>query len=194
MRVNQQQPRSYGAGVTGDARANLLLGNALRFRGQPYVWGGGHASRTGVQPVDCSGLIGQAARMSGIKFEGRARDMQARAQRIGKNDLRPGDLVFKGSPAYHVGLYLGNGQVLHASRRGKPVQMTGLNGWTSAGRIPGLNGGAPSGRRQAAPRVAAPAARPRVAVPRDTALFRHPVRSSPEPPPFPPAREARHDR
>ena len=182
MRVNQRQARAYGTGVGGDAKANQFLANAMRFKGQPYAWGGGHGNRTGVQPVDGSGLVGQAARMAGVRFEGRARDMQARARKIAMKDLRPGDLVFKGSPARHVGIYMGNGQVLHAPSRGKPVQVTGMGGWTSAGRIPGMNGGAPTRASQATRPLQeeAPAARQHHArrhVARDTTDLRPATRS-----------------
>ena len=160
MRVDRRQVRAPQASRAGDARAQALVAQAMRFRGQRYVWGGGHARRTGVQPVDCSGLVGQAARLAGFSFEGRARDMQARARRIGMDALRPGDLVFKGRPARHVGIYVGNGQVLHAPRSGANVGLTSLRGWTSAGRIPGVNAGHETGAPAEAPR---PRRRPRMA-------------------------------
>lgn len=156
MRVERRQARTPHTSGAGCPRAQALLGQAMRFRGQRYEWGGGHDRRTGIQPVDCSGLVGQAARLSGLRFEGTAATMQARARRVPMNALRPGDLVFKGHPAFHVGLYVGRGQVLHAPRTGSRVQVTGLDGWGSAGRIPGVNAGAPG------PEAEAPRRRPRV--------------------------------
>jgi len=124
---------------TGASATDRFLAEAQKFIGQPYEWGGGHDAQSGIQPVDCSGLIGQAARAMGLDFEGRARDMQDAVKQVDMSDLKPGDLVFKGDPATHVGIYMGDGKVLEAPRTGEDVQITDLNdSWTSAGRIPAL--------------------------------------------------------
>jgi cell wall-associated NlpC family hydrolase len=116
--------------------SSRLAATALRFQGQRYDWGGGHSRRTGLQPVDCSGLVIQAARLCGLHLaEGRARDLQRRGTPVSLRHLRPGDLVFKGHPATHVGIYLGGGRVLHSPGRGKRVTQTGMHGWTSARRV-----------------------------------------------------------
>ena len=100
--------------------ATRFVAQALAFEGQPYAWGGGHDKSNVVQPVDCSGLIVQAAQMTPVKgviFGGKASEMQGRGEAVPFEEaaLKPGDLLFKGEPASHVGIYLGNGQVLHAS-------------------------------------------------------------------------------
>lgn len=99
----------------GDA-AGRLIGNAMRFLGQPYHWGGGHASRLSHPgPVDCSGLVVQAARWSGLNFDGTAATQQRRGRAVSMNALQPGDLLFHGTPASHVGIYIGDGRAIHAS-------------------------------------------------------------------------------
>lgn len=127
-----------------------FLSNARRFVGQPYEWGGGHDSSRGVQPVDCSGLVIQAGRLAGVNLNGRAQDQQRLGRAVSKSDLRPGDLVFRGNPARHVGIYLGEGKVLHAPRRGTQVRVESFNpnNWGSARRV--FEGNAASVANQAA--------------------------------------------
>lgn len=115
-----------------------FLSNARRFVGQPYEWGGGHDNSRGhIQPVDCSGLVIQAGRLAGVNLNGRAQDQQKLGRAVSKSDLRPGDLVFRGNPARHVGIYLGEGKVLHAPRRGTQVRVESFNpnNWGSARRV-----------------------------------------------------------
>ncbi|HEY9720424.1 MAG TPA: NlpC/P60 family protein, partial [Oscillatoriaceae cyanobacterium] len=94
------------------------MANAMRFLGQPYLWGGGHTATTFSKPapVDCSGLVQQAARMSGFNLDGTADMQQSRGTPVPLTvaALKPGDLVFVGNPAEHVGSYIGNNQVLDA--------------------------------------------------------------------------------
>jgi LysM repeat protein len=138
--------------------AQAFLNQAMKFKGQPYKWGGGHGNETfsGPGPVDCSGLVTQAARMQGLKLGGTAKTLRAQGQPVSLNALNPGDLVFRGTK--HVGIYAGNGQVLHAPRRGQPVQMTGLKGWDAARRPFGGAAAAPVPAGQAvAPKARAAA-------------------------------------
>lgn len=138
-RVANTAPLS-GANATGANRpsnaADRFLENAKKFMGRPYLWGGGHGANTGVQNVDCSGLVLQAARMTGgINLDGTAAMQQRMGQPVSMNNLKPGDLVFKGNPAYHVGIFIGNGQVLHAPKTGDVVRVTSVSGWESARRV-----------------------------------------------------------
>jgi Tfp pilus assembly protein FimV len=62
---------------------------------------------------------------------------------VGLKELKPGDLLFKGNPATHVGIYLGNGQFIHSPRTGDVVKiqaMSSYSGWDNARRI--FDGGA----------------------------------------------------
>lgn len=125
--------KSYSA-----SKVDEYIANAKKFLGQSYLWGGGHSSKNGVQRVDCSGLVLQAARMSGMNLDGTAAMQQRMGKTISMNELKPGDLLFKGNPATHVGIYLGNGQFIHSPRTGDVVKiqsMSSYSGWNNARRI-----------------------------------------------------------
>lgn len=110
--------------------------NALNFLGQPLAWGGGHgATMTRPGAVDASGLVQQAARMSGLNLDGRAQDQQKKGIPVAMWDLKPGDLVFHGKPATHVGIYAGDGYVLAASSSRKQVALTNLSYFDNARRV-----------------------------------------------------------
>lgn len=118
----------YGLG-TGSQRGSAAQGQAavdwaLTQVGKPYVWGG-----TGPDGYDCSGLTSQAWRAAGLTINRTSRDQYRQVRKIEHSQLRPGDLVFYGSgndPASitHVGMYVGGGQMVEASRPGVPVRVT----------------------------------------------------------------------
>lgn len=117
----------------GESKAQAFLDKALAFVGQPYEWGGGHGEpRSGVGPVDCSGLVFQAARQAGIDLPpGTTQTYFGLEPALKRDELKPGDLVFfdthgEGSHS-HVGIYLGEGKFLHAPRTGEPVQIGDLD-------------------------------------------------------------------
>ena len=139
-RINSNQTRTYSSqGVRDDQRKNKadeFLRNAMQFKGQPYKWGGGHGGTFNKPgPVDCSGLVQQAARMSGINLDGTAAMQQRMGKAVSMQDLKPGDLVFRGNPASHVGIYVGDGKVLHAPQPGQAVQLTTASSFDSARRV-----------------------------------------------------------
>jgi LysM repeat protein len=109
---------------------------ARAFIGQPYAWGGGHGSpMTKPGPVDASGLVQQAARRAGIKLDGTAAMQQTQGKAVAMTELKPGDLVFKGTPATHVGIYAGNNQVIAAFKPGKPAGLTNVRYFDNARRV-----------------------------------------------------------
>lgn len=127
--VGQQATARAGQRGAADNAVDRFLAMAMRFKGQPYLWGGGHTGATFSKPgpVDCSGLVSQAAKMAGIKgLVGWTVPLEGQSRPIPMGQLRPGDLVFRGPKGNtrHVGIYLGNGKVLHAPRTGQPVQLT----------------------------------------------------------------------
>jgi cell wall-associated NlpC family hydrolase len=108
-----------------EAKAARFVNHARRFLGQPFRWGGGHGPKPLdlPGPVDCSGLVVQAARQSGLALGGCAAELQRLGREVPMTDLRAGDLVFQGTPALDVAICLGWGRVLHASRqRGKVIE------------------------------------------------------------------------
>lgn len=101
------------------ASANAsALAMAMGKLGSPYQWGG-----SGPNAFDCSGLVQWAYQNVGVDVP---RTSQAQSQfgtSVAKSDLEPGDLVFFYSPVSHVGIYAGDGQVVHASNSSRPVAM-----------------------------------------------------------------------
>ena len=90
---------------------------ALTQLGKPYVWGA-----SGPGGFDCSGLMLYAWRSAGRSLPHSSRAQYASTTRVSVSQIRVGDLVFYGSPIHHVGMYIGNGQMVEASRRGTPVR------------------------------------------------------------------------
>lgn len=104
-----------------------MLKRALALLGTPYRWGGTSPERG----FDCSGLVGYVFRNSlGIELPRISRDMATVGQLIhDRNALVEGDLVFfsrRGKHVDHVGIYIGNGQFVHAPRTGKDVEVANL--------------------------------------------------------------------
>jgi cell wall-associated NlpC family hydrolase len=106
--------------------------------GWPYRWGGESRAEGG---FDCSGLIDYALAAAGFSV-GRptAAGLQALAQPVALAAVQPGDLVFVGAPAHHVGLVVAAGLAIEAPHTGAVVHYEPLvdGGWTSAGRLAAL--------------------------------------------------------
>lgn len=118
--------------------AQRFIDNAKRFLGIPYLYGGGHSGyMTKPGRVDCSGLVLQAAHMAGFNLDGCAADQQRMGRPVSMRDLKPGDLVFRGMPAHHVGIYIGNGQVIHAPQTGDVVKISPVSYFENARRVIG---------------------------------------------------------
>lgn len=110
-----------------EGRIKGMLKRGLALLGTPYRWGGSSPE----SGFDCSGLVGYVFRNTlGIELPRISRDMANVGELVRDRDaLIEGDLVFfsrKGSRVDHVGIYLGNGQFLHAPRTGKDVEVASL--------------------------------------------------------------------
>lgn len=119
---------------------------ARKWLNTPYQWGGGHSGPVPIgTPVDCSGLVNQVYGISGTTytqvFKGSSvPNLQA---------ALPGDLVFFGNAlapgeAYHVGIYIGGGQMIDAPHTGTTVRIDNVSGFGSIAAIRRLlppNGG-----------------------------------------------------
>ena len=116
-------PAQESAKAPGGAIQQLLKA-ATSLIGTPYRWGG-----TSTEGFDCSGLVGYVFRNAlGIELPRVSREMAAKtdAKLIrDREELHPGDLVFFGlrGRVNHVGIYVGDGQFLHAPSRGKDVRV-----------------------------------------------------------------------
>lgn len=113
------------SGLSG--KSNNITDFAQKFLGTPYVWGG--TSPTG---FDCSGFVQYVYKHFGVDLPRISADQARAGRRIGLGDLRPGDLVAldnssRNNGADHIGIYLGNGQIIHAPRPGSAVEIAGLN-------------------------------------------------------------------
>jgi len=86
--------------------------------GKPYRWGS-----AGPHSYDCSGLTSAAWATAGVRLPHNARRQFGTVTRIGRAQLRPGDLVFFYSNVQHVGIYIGADQMIHAPRHGEVVRV-----------------------------------------------------------------------
>lgn len=117
-------PPSRSGGHSSSAVVNI----AKRYLGIPYVYGG--ASPSG---FDCSGFVQYVFGKAGISVPRTASAQQRAAHRV--YNPRPGDLVFFGYPAYHVGIYVGGGKMASAHKPGTVTDIGGIYGAHTFGRI-----------------------------------------------------------
>lgn len=110
---------SYTGPATGNAR--IALQTAYAQLGKPYVWGA-----AGPNSFDCSGLTMYAWAAAGVSLPHSSRMQFNSGPHVARSALQPGDLVFFYSPIHHVGMYVGNNQMIHASTYGQPVQISPL--------------------------------------------------------------------
>lgn len=110
----------YGEGVS-DVRVDLCE-YAKQFRGNPYVWGGTSLTNG----ADCSGFVLSIFAKYGIYLPHSSRAQANMGTKISMSEARPGDLVFysKGGRINHVAIYIGGGQVIHASSPKTGIRIT----------------------------------------------------------------------
>lgn len=111
-----------------NSRAAASVSYAYSKLGSPYVWGA-----TGPDAFDCSGLIQAAYRSAGISLPRTTYAQIGAGQRVSRSELLPGDLVFFYSGISHVGLYVGNGQMVHAPNPSAPVRVAPIDEMPFAG-------------------------------------------------------------
>lgn len=125
-------PDRYGPPSRPASAPSGAAATAVRFAlaqlGDPYVW-----AAAGPHSWDCSGLTMAAWEAVGRDLPHYSAAQYLQTTPVTADELRPGDLVFwsGGGPAaiYHVALYLGDGQVVHAPRPGTSVRIEGMRSW-----------------------------------------------------------------
>ncbi|WP_327428097.1 C40 family peptidase [Streptomyces sp. NBC_01236] len=106
-----------GGAVPSSARAAAAVAAARSALGRPYVWGA-----TGPSGFDCSGLMQWSYARAGVGLPRTSQEQRYAGRQVPLSQARPGDLVTYRSDASHVGMYVGNGQVIHAPYPGAPVR------------------------------------------------------------------------
>lgn len=111
-----------------NSRAAAAVSYAYSKLGSPYVWGA-----TGPDAFDCSGLMQAAYRSAGISLPRTTYAQIDAGRRVSRSELLPGDLVFFYSAISHVGIYVGNGQMVHAPNPSAPVRVAPIDEMPFAG-------------------------------------------------------------
>jgi len=111
------------------ASSNALLAYASQFLGIPYVWGG-----TSPSDFDCSGFTQYVFAHFGVNLPRVSEAQQNVGTLVSRANLQPGDLVFFGTPAHHVGIYVGNGNMINAPHTGAVLRIQSLNNDFTYGR------------------------------------------------------------
>jgi cell wall-associated NlpC family hydrolase len=99
-------------------RASTAVAEAYRQLGKPYEWGA-----AGPDTFDCSGLTMWAWAKAGVSLPHHSGSQYNQGTHVSQSELRPGDLVFFGSPIHHVGIYVGNGNMINAPETGDVVKV-----------------------------------------------------------------------
>lgn len=126
---SDRQGTSDSVGTDAVSRGTISKGTqvvnyAYKFLGKPYVYGA-----AGPNAFDCSGLTQYVFSKLGVNLSRTTYTQVGEGTKVNRSDLKPGDLVFfntQGSTS-HVGIYIGNGEFIHAPRTGKPVMISSLS-------------------------------------------------------------------
>lgn len=106
-----------GGAVPESGRAAAAVAAARSALGKPYVWGA-----NGPGGFDCSGLMQWSYAQAGVGLPRTSQAQRQAGRQVPLSQAQPGDLVIYRSDASHVGMYVGNGQVIHAPYPGAPVR------------------------------------------------------------------------
>lgn len=104
-------------GAPPSSRAAAAIAAARSALGRPYVWGA-----NGPSGFDCSGLMQWSYAQAGVGLPRTSQAQRNAGRQVSLSEAQPGDLVTYRSDASHVGMYVGNGQVVHAPYPGAPVR------------------------------------------------------------------------
>jgi cell wall-associated NlpC family hydrolase len=112
----EKEQKENGGGSSSSSQVGKVLAYAKTQLGKPYVWGA-----TGPASFDCSGLTQGAWKAAGISLPRTTWDQVKVGTKVAKSEMKPGDLVFFYDDISHVGIYVGNGMMIHAPKPGADV-------------------------------------------------------------------------
>ena len=118
--VTVSPPEQHYAGKA----AQIAVQVAQAQLGKPYVWGA-----AGPDSFDCSGLTMFAYAQAGISLPHYTGAQWNQGRHVSQSELQPGDLIFFGQDLGHVGMYVGNGNFIHAPHTGDVVKISALSGY-----------------------------------------------------------------
>ena len=116
--------------VPVSGRASAAVHYALAQVGKAYVYGA-----AGPNAFDCSGLTMMAWAQAGVGLPHSSSAQYGSGPHVAASNLQPGDLVFYYSPISHVGMYIGNGMIVHAANPGAGVRVAGLYSMPYVGAV-----------------------------------------------------------
>lgn len=135
---NKGSSGNKGSGVgntpgtaAGGSKRTQIVNYATQFLGNPYVWGGTSLTNG----ADCSGFTMSVMGHFGISLPHHSGSQAGRGKSISSSEMRPGDLLFytnSGGTINHVAMYIGNGQVIHASNARDGIKISTWNYRTPA--------------------------------------------------------------
>ena len=121
-RMEKITPVAHSAPMaSAAAMRKAAMTNALAKLGKPYRWGA-----VGPNAFDCSGLVKWSFGQAGRSLPRTSRAQAGAGTPVSRANLQPGDLVFFYKPISHVGIYIGNNKIVHASRSGQPVKISDM--------------------------------------------------------------------
>ncbi|WP_238883318.1 NlpC/P60 family protein [Clostridium sp. YIM B02551] len=118
-----------GTAEVVQSKESKLISESKKYIGIPYVYGG-----TTTAGFDCSGFVQYVYSQMGIQLNRTTFDQINQGTPVSQSELKPGDLIFTENGG-HVGIYVGNGQMIHAPRTGDVVRITDIYHYYSARRI-----------------------------------------------------------
>lgn len=114
--------------VPSSEKGGVVVDFAMAQVGEPYEW-----AAEGPGSWDCSGLTMMAWREAGVSISRGSSSQINDGARVSKSQLEPGDLVFYYTPISHVGIYIGDGQIVHATHPGSDVSVDPIDSMPFSG-------------------------------------------------------------